>query len=161
MPGESGRPIDADPGPPLRQPRRSSGLPLSNTGARPPQLEGLTSAWDNSARGDVVDWTRLRAFLDHLAAHPDQIPRAIEAPPAPSGSALLDNLLAGIAETLADEQGMATPAWTSQAPPLARPWITPGTPATQDFARCRTPRALAARGITLARGSLWRDHVRE
>lgn len=134
-------------------------LHLAVTSARPPRLEGLTDAWETSARGDLVSWTRLRAFLDHLAEHPDQVPQAIEAPPAPSGSALLDNLLAGIAETLADEQGMARPTWTSQVPPLEKPWVTPGTPTTQDSARSRTPRALAARGVTLTRGSLWRDRT--
>lgn len=125
-----------------------------------PRLAGLADAWESSPRGDLVDWTRLRVFLDYLSAHPDQIPQALESPPPRSGSALLDNLLAGIAETLADEQGIPRPTWAAQVPPLAEPWKTPGTATTQGSAHSRTPQALAARGLTLARSSLWRESAR-
>lgn len=133
------------------------GLELAIADAPALRLRALTNAWKSSAGGDRVDWTRLRAFLDYLALNPEQIAGAIQAPPRPSGSALMDNLLAGIAETLADEHAMARPTWTSQVPPLDDPWTTPGTPRTQESARATTPAALAARGLTLARTSLWRD----
>lgn len=133
---------------------RGLDLVIPETGV--PRLKELSDAWEGSAR---VDWTRLRAFLDYLALHPDRIGGAIRDAPQPSGSALLDNLLAGIAETLADEQSMARPAWTSQVAPLADAWTTPGTPRSQRAARATTPAALAARGLTLARTSLWRERA--
>lgn len=133
------------------------GLDLAIADAPAPRLSALSDAWEGSARGDRVDWTRLRAFLDYLALHPEQIARAIQAAPLPSGSALLDNLLAGIAETLADEQAISRPSWTSLVPRLDDTWTTPGTPRTQEAARASTPAALAARGLTLARTSLWRE----
>ena len=122
-----------------------------------PSLALLVTAWEDSPRGDLIDWTRLRAFLDHLALHPDETASAIRNAPAPSGSALLDNLLAGIAETLADESGLPRPTWTSRIPPLGTPWSTPGTPRMKEAARLTTPPALSVRGLTLARMSLWRE----
>lgn len=121
-----------------------------------PQLADLSDAVVHDDGGDRIDWTRLRSFLDYLTAHPGQVSPAVARPPAPSRSALLDNMLAGIAETLAEEYGLPTPAWTAQVAPLSRPWLTPGTPLIQERARQSTPPALAARGITLARSSLWR-----
>jgi len=136
------------------------GLELAIADAPAPRLSALTNAWESSARGDRVDWTRLRAFLDYLTLNPEHVAGAIQATPRPSGSALLDNLLAGIAETLADEHAIARPTWTSQVPPLSDSWTTPGTPRTKEAARAATPAALAARGMTLARTSLWRDTAR-
>ena len=142
----------------LRQLLESAGrgLELVVADAGVQRLTSLTDAWERSVRGDRIDWTRLRAFLDHLALQPEQSAKAIAAAPRPSGSALVDNLLAGIAETVADEQAIARPAWTARVPPLAEAWTTPGTPRTQDAARATTPAALAARGLTLSRSSLWR-----
>ena len=40
---------------------RPSGQP-----PRPRQLADLTDAWQSGPVGDRPDWTRLRAFLDHL-----------------------------------------------------------------------------------------------
>jgi transcriptional regulator with XRE-family HTH domain len=122
------------------------------------QLASLADAWEPSARGDLVDWTRLRAFLDHLELYPDETASAVRRMPAPSGSALLDTLLAGIAETLCDQLGVQRPPWTARVPALSTPWVTPGTPRIQEQARATTPPALAARGVVLARNSLWRDH---
>lgn len=124
------------------------------------QLRALSDAWEASPWGDRIDWTRLRATLDYLALHPEHIPAAIKEAPAPSGSALLDNLLAGIAETLAAEHKTERPAWTSRVPPLPSPWVSPGTPRSQSVARETTPAALAARGIVLSRTSLWRQRQR-
>ena len=133
------------------------GLDLVIADAAVPRLRALADAWEGSARGDRIDWTRLRAFLDHVALHPEEVAAAITPAPRPSGSALLDNLLAGIAETLADEQAIGSPVWTAQVPPLDVAWTTPGTPRSQEVARAATPAALAARGMTLAHTSLWRE----
>jgi hypothetical protein len=61
------------------------------------------------------DWTRLRAFLDSLARHPDLAEHAIRAKPRPSGSEFLDNVLAGIAEKVAEDSSIPRPAWTRKA----------------------------------------------
>jgi hypothetical protein len=46
----------------------------------------------------------------------------------PSGSALIDNLLAATAEKLADDAQIRRPAWTERLPPLYTPWTAPTTP---------------------------------
>ena len=135
-------------------------LDLTARASTTPRLASLTDAWEPSPRGDAIDWTRLRAFLDRLHLHPEDTARSIHAAPEPSGSALLDNLLAGIAETLADDARLPRPDWTAQVPRLREAWTTPGTARTQETARATTPSALAARGLTLARSSLWRDRPR-
>ena len=135
-------------------------LDLTTRASTTPTLASLTDAWESSPRGDVIDWTRLRAFLDHLRLHPEDTAGSIRTAPESSGSALLDNLLAGIAETLADEASLPRPDWTGRIPGLRDAWSTPGTPRTREAARVSTPPALASRGLTLARSSLWRDRHR-
>lgn len=132
-------------------------LEVSSTSVRVPRLASLVDAWRPSSRGEVIDWTKLRVLLDYLALHPDRTASALRARPKPSGSSLLDNILAAIAETQADDAGVPRPAWTQRVAPLADAWISPGTPRQQEQARLATPPAFAARGITLARSSLWRE----
>jgi transcriptional regulator with XRE-family HTH domain len=134
-------------------------LKISATHNQHPAIASLADAWRRSSRGDVIDWTRLRAFLDYLHLHPAEIPLALATKPAKSGSPLLDNLLAGIAETQADEGGFPRPAWTKTVASLKNPWSSPGTPRQQEQSRLTTPEALALRGIALARSSLWRERV--
>ncbi len=107
------------------------------------------------------DWTRLRAVLDYLYLHPTLTQAAIADKPEPSGSELLDNLLAGIAEKLSDDAGLPRPSWTKDVPALTAPWISPGTPRMQAVDRSETPPQLAVRGITLAANNLWRDRRTE
>jgi transcriptional regulator with XRE-family HTH domain len=137
----------------------SAGTRMDISARATPQLAALVDAWHSSPRGDVIDWTRLRAFADHLALHPQDAPSAIRRMPAPSESALLDNLLAGIAETQADLLGLDRPAWTTRVPALREPWASPGTPRMRSAARATTPPALAARGLTVARTSIWRERI--
>jgi len=134
-------------------------MELATRASATPRLASLITAWKSSSRGDVIDWTRLRAFLDHLVLNPEEAGSAIRTAPAPSGSGLLDNLLAGIAETLADEHDLPRPAWTNRVPAMQEAWATPGTPRIREAARATTPPALAARGLTLARTSLWRERA--
>jgi len=145
----------------LRRLLESAGqdLELAVSPAHGPRLSDLSNAWRSSTRGDVIDWTRLRAFLDHLAQHPENSISAIREKPTPCGSLLLDNLLAGIAETISIESGTEPPTWVFHVDPLTEPWVTPGTPRIQQQAFRFTPAAFAARGITLNRSSLWREHV--
>lgn len=125
-----------------------------------PALARLADAWTRTAGGDVPDWTRLRALLDYLAHHPVQVPDAIAPPPRRSGSRVMDALLAGIAEKLADDTGLPRPSWVRSAPRLkAGEWPLTGTPRMVAAWRARTPVQLAARGIVVDAASLWRDRV--
>ncbi len=146
----------------LRKLLAAAGHRLEVTATATPVVDiaTLEDAWRPSPRGDIIDWTRLRAFLDHLALHPETTQQALNHPPRRSGSELLDNLLAGIAETQSDETGLSCPAWTHNVPKMSAPWSTPGTPRQITVAQKMTPQRLATRGITLARSSLWRDDVR-
>jgi transcriptional regulator with XRE-family HTH domain len=120
-------------------------------------IETLTDAYTPAAKGGKVNWTRLRGFLDQVAAHRELTAAAIETPPARSGDAAFDALLAGIAEKLADDAGIPRPRWTRSVPPAPTPWETTGTPARVRQARAHAPAQLAARNIWLAARDLWRD----
>jgi len=120
-----------------------------------PALARLTDAYDARGRETRIDWTRLRGFLDWLQLHPDRIEEAIEAPP-PRTAPLLDALLAGIAEKLAADAGLATPRWTRSVPPLLEKWMPPGTPRMIAKAEKATPEAFGRRNIILAAEDLWR-----
>jgi transcriptional regulator with XRE-family HTH domain len=123
-----------------------------------PKLADLVDAWTEDPGGATrPDWTRMRAWLDRIARHPETAATAILGAPRPSGSALVDNLLAGIAEQLSDDIGLLPPPWTRRVPPLLEPWETPGTPRIRAVARAATPAPFAERNITLAGSSLWRD----
>ena len=78
---------------------------------RAPVLAGQADAWVESPDGHP-DWTKLRSFLDYLSLHPDRVETALIRRPAKSPSPVLDTLLAGIAEKLADDAGLGRPAWT-------------------------------------------------
>ncbi|MDP9165116.1 MAG: helix-turn-helix domain-containing protein [Actinomycetota bacterium] len=121
-------------------------------------LADLAEAWTTTAMGDRPDWTRLRAFLDSLALHPHRTRPAITPTPPPSGSAMLDALLAGMADKLADDRGLRRPGWTN-APDrfLSSQWETPGTPRMRQAARDQTPPQLLAHGIIVSQDSLWRE----
>ena len=126
------------------------------------RLSALTDAWRLGPDGtDRPDWTRLRVFLDYLRLHPALTRAAIADKPDPSGSPLLDNLLSGMAEKLSDDAELERPSWTDKVPGMTEPWCTPGTPRMQAAARSATPPQLAARCITLASNSLWRDRWTE
>src|SRR5665647_1181357 len=104
-----------------------------------PELADLADAWSRGPRGDRPDWTRLRSFLDQLARHPEQQGPATLRRPAPSGSAMLDTLLAGVAEKICDDAGLPRPSWARAVPKLPRSWATPGTPAMQETIAAATP----------------------
>jgi len=122
-----------------------------------PVVGDLADAWHPGTAGDRPDWTRLRAFLDFLVMHPEHNGPATLHMPPPSGSELLDNILAGMTEKICDDADLPRPRWTKKVPPLSDLWITPGTPRMQAVARAATPYQLSKRGITLAEESLWRD----
>jgi transcriptional regulator with XRE-family HTH domain len=123
-----------------------------------PSLARLADAWRPTARGTTFDWTRLRGFVDWLRQHPDQVDEAIATPPARS-EPVLDGLLAGIAEKLADDHGAPRPRWTAAVPPLPEPWRPPGTPRMVAQAERTTPQQLKLRNIVLAERDLWRTAI--
>ncbi len=129
-----------------------------STSARGPQLAELFDAWSTDRAGqDQPDWTRLRAFLDHLGRRPDNSARAVRSRPPASGSAFFDNLLAGIAEKVSDDSGTPRPAWTKKIPPLAVTWEGFGTPRMRAAAAAATPPQLACRKVFIPTASLWRQ----
>jgi transcriptional regulator with XRE-family HTH domain len=133
-------------------------LELSSSEVATPRLADLADAWTMDARGqDRPDWTRLRAFLDFVAQHPDLRGAATLHAPVPSGSPFMDNLLAGMAEKICDDANLPRPAWTKRVPRLSEPWVSGGTPRMRAAAEAATPSQLASRGITMKVESLWRD----
>ena len=121
-------------------------------GERTPGLGDLSDAW--SIRRDRVrpDWTRWRAFLDHLALHPEHVAEAIYVPPLPAGSRTIDALLAGVADKVADDAGLPRPSWTAMAPVLDEPY----EPLVRRGVQLEVPPQLAARGLMIDTQSLWR-----
>lgn len=120
---------------------------------RLPRLGDLNAAWSERSGRLRIDWPRWRAFLDHLALHPERAPEAIYIPPTPSGSPIVDALLAGVAEKIADDAGLPRPSWTTAVRGLEEPYLPPvrtGVPA-------EVPTQLAARGLMIDTESLWRD----
>ncbi len=121
-----------------------------------PSIAGLADAWFQTPRGTTIDWTRLRGFLDWLRLHPELATEAIAAPPARTCSELLDNLLAGIAEKVADDAGTLRPRWCSAVPALHLPWRSPGTPRMNTAAKAAAPYQLKTRNVLVATRDLWR-----
>lgn len=121
------------------------------------RLADLADVWTTDAAGqEEPDWTRLRAFLDHVMHHPELAAAAIEAPPPDSGSPFIDNLLAGIAEKIADDAGVLRPDWAGEVPPLDQPWEGLGTPRMRAANAGAAPPQLVARQILIPTESLWR-----
>jgi transcriptional regulator with XRE-family HTH domain len=132
-------------------------LDLETSAVSGGSLAALADAWSDSTAGAKVNWTRLRAFLDAQHAHPDRLGAAIATPPPRSGNEQLDNLLAAIAEKLADDSGARRPRWCTAIDALRTPWEPPGTPRMKTAARHAAPPQFKARNIWLAEHELWRD----
>lgn len=120
-------------------------------------LAALADAWSDSPAGRKIDWTRLRAFLDAVHAHPGNVVAVIATPPPRSGNEQLDNLLAAIAEKLADDNHAPRPRWCAAVPRLDTPWEPPGTPRMRAAAREAAPPQFTARNIWIAETDLWRS----
>lgn len=122
-----------------------------------PVLADLASAWIGPSSDGHPDWTRLRSFLDFLARHPEATGPAIVRRPPRSSSAVMDTLLAGLAEKLAVDSGLARPGWVRRVPGLDAEWSAPGTPRMLARWRAAAPPQLLARGLVIDAPSLWRD----
>ena len=118
-------------------------------------IAALTDIWPAGARSNEIDWTRLRAFLDRLDRHPSRLAEAIDTPPA-RNHPQVDNLLAGVAEKVADDGGCLRPRWTATVDALQAPWYPISTPAMRKQITAHTPPQLSARRMFVAEGDLWR-----
>lgn len=122
-----------------------------------PDLAELSSAWVGDPLVGHPDWTRIRAWLDAAAlAPPEDVVAAVRRPPMSSGHHVLDNVLAGVAEKIADDAGRAHEPWTDDVAPLDREWSAPATPRMLAIWRSQTPRQLACRNVTVDAETLWR-----
>lgn len=126
-----------------------------------PWLGSLADAWEHDVvlGQDRADWTRVRAFTDYLAHHPESVADAVTPPPPRSGSAFMDNLLAAIAEVECDRHDIPVPAWTGRIRPLDLRWMTPTTPRREVLELESTLPQFLARNIALSADSLWRQRV--
>jgi transcriptional regulator with XRE-family HTH domain len=118
-----------------------------------PRLGNLADAWTARKGRLRLEWTRWRALLDQLALHPDLTPEAIYVPPPPAGNRVVDALLAAVAEKLADDANLRRPSWAATAPVLDEPFQPPA----RGTVEVDVPSQLAARGLMIDTGSLWRD----
>ena len=124
------------------------------------RLAELCDAKSSSSQGDRLDWTRLRFFLDHLARNPHETDDAIAPPPPSSGSAVLDNALAALAEKVADDAGLERPSWAAAIEPLGQDTFpAPLTSRMRDRVRHSTPAQFAARRLFVDERSLWRGEA--
>lgn len=122
-----------------------------------PELARLAGAWRRGADGDAPDWTAVRGLLDELRRRPELIAEAITRTPRRSGSPLLDALLAGLADKLADDAALPRPAWTQHGRRLRQSWAPAGTPRQTAYRRARTPAQLADRNLVVDAATLWRE----
>lgn len=102
-----------------------------------------------------VPYRNLRNVIDWTARHPRFAHRAIVDCPAPTGSAGIDSLLAGIAETIADDHHLSRPRWTAGIPP-ARLEVGGLIDLTGPRGH-EVPAPLAARGLGFTRETFWRE----
>ena len=122
-----------------------------------PSLADLSDAWELEIDGECrPDWTRLRGFLDWLRLHPNRTREAIARPPRPSGHALIDNILAAMAETISGDASIRRPKWTATVAPLAQEWDGGGTWRMIDKARKDAPKRFLERNLLISEDSLWR-----
>ena len=105
----------------------------------------------------VPDWTRLRALVDHLETHPELVGVAIAAAPSPSGSTLVDNVAAAVAERSARNARIQPPRWARKSGPLDEPWYPAGTPDRRARFVAEAPPEFAARNVLLPLSALWRE----
>ncbi len=106
--------------------------------------------------GPEIPFTRLRGLIDWLDLNPQSAIDAIADPPPRTGNENLDNLLAAIANKIADDSPSARPAWTSDVPIPPAPWRSPGTPRMQSLEAAKAPLQFIERRIFLAGSNFWR-----
>ena len=122
------------------------------------RLADLSEAWMNDATAtEHPDWTQLKALADQMSLRPALIAQAIYPEPPRSQSALMDNLLAAIAEKIADDAGIARPRWTRTRPGRKEPWSPPGRTSKQTAGAAAIPTQFARRGLLVPASAIWRE----
>lgn len=122
------------------------------------RLADLADAWTTDAtHAHHPDWVRLRGLVDQLTLRPALIAQAILPEPPRSRSALMDALLAGIAEKLADDAGISRPRWARKRPPLREPWSVATRPSKQAEAEATAPAQFIRRGLLIPESTIWRN----
>ena len=104
-----------------------------------------------------LDWMAARGLADWATQHPAAVATMVAAPPPVTGSPVVDNLIAAIAETIADDAGTPAPSWCRRIPPLAKQWEAPGTPAMRRRWRQSTLPRFAARNVWSPSNAIWRE----
>lgn len=112
---------------------------------------------DVATDGGEPDWTGLRGLVDHLRLHSELTAAAIAEAPA-RRSSLVDNLLAAVAEKLADDAGIRRPRWTIDISPLEQRWEAPGRPSRRDADAASTSPQFVDRNLVLPVSAIWRGH---
>lgn len=130
-------------------------LAISTTrGNDPSTLRSIASA---SLDIDNVDWTVLRGLIDRIVLHDEAASVAVTDPPPRTGDPALDNLMAAVAEKIADDRHIRRPAWTRTVPALTEPWEPPGTPRMRALEKATAPQQFVARNLFLGAANLWRN----
>lgn len=120
------------------------------------RLADLSEAWSADATGtEHPDWVRLRGLADQVTLRPALVAQAILPEPPRSTSAVMDTLLAAMAEKLADDAGIARPRWTRSRPPLRKPWSIAKRPSKQEASE--VPEQFARRGLQIPESAIWRE----
>ena len=123
-----------------------------------PRLADLADAWTKDAtHAHHPDWVRLRGLVDQLRLRPALIAQAILPEPPRSRSMVMDALLAGIAEKLADDAGISRPRWARKRPPLREPWSVAVRPSKRAEAEATAPAQFIRRGLLIPESTIWRE----
>ncbi len=135
----------------------AAGRTLTISAESPNDATTLRSVASASTNIDSVDWTVLRGLIDRIELRDVSAAEGIADPPARTGDPALDNLVAAIAEKIADDHHLRRPAWTHNVPPLPRPWRPTGTPRMRAREAAAAPRQFAERNVLLGASNLWRN----
>jgi hypothetical protein len=120
-----------------------------------PGSVALARIADVRASDGRVPYTALRGIVDWTAQHPRLAARAITDQPGPTGDPGIDSLLAGIAETIADDHGLDRPDWAAHVG--AAPFDVTGAVDPESQRWSEVPAPLAIRRIGLPRDTFWRQ----
>jgi hypothetical protein len=105
----------------------------------------------------ATDWAQVRELLDFLDEHPEHVLYAIADHPYPSGNEHFDNLLAAVAEKLADDAGISRPPWCALIKPYVQWWPKAWTPVSVHHANKFTPPQLRMRNCVVDKNVLWKS----